>query len=65
MWPTLRKPRKGFTVATGEVSVKPKPSAIFAPVKSSKRFCTSSGSGALPLKQYFTVDKSNFSTPGN
>ena len=54
MLPSLRSPSIGLPCVTGEVSVRPKPSMIRAPVSCSKRCSTSTGSGAEPEKQDFT-----------
>ncbi len=51
MDPVFRLPRMGFKWVTGEVSVKPNPSMISAPVNSLNCFVNSTGMGADPVTQ--------------
>src|SRR5262245_48620905 len=62
--PVLGFPVTGEKVPVGDVSVMPHPSAKRHPVNSSKRCCTSSGSGAPPEAHHLTDDRSIFSIFG-
>ena len=62
--PILRLPLSGLTVATGEVSLMPKPSTILEPVSFSNFCITSSGRGAEPEKQYRTLETSCLAMSG-
>ena len=62
--PGFRRPWRGLAWVAVVVSVMPKPSVIFPPVRVSKRVMTSTGRGADPEKQARTLDMSRRSTPG-